>query len=76
MRRTAIERAAAEHLKLILEPSGESALAAVLSAATRGLRLGRRVDDGGDMNDFKNRGYTEFCGKPKRRRFGNSSRSN
>jgi threonine dehydratase len=36
-------RAAAEHLKLVLEPSGASALAAVLTAASRGLQLGARV---------------------------------
>jgi len=36
-------RAAAEHLKLVLEPSGASALAAALTAADRGLELGARV---------------------------------
>jgi threonine dehydratase len=36
-------RAAAEHLKLVLEPSGASALAAVLAARSRGLDLGSRV---------------------------------
>ena len=36
-------RAAAEHLKLVLEPSGASALAAVLTARSRGLELGDRV---------------------------------
>lgn len=36
-------RAAAEHLKLVLEPSGASALAATLAARSRGLALGDRV---------------------------------
>ena len=36
-------RAAAEHLKLVLEPSGASALAVALTAASRGLELGKRV---------------------------------
>ncbi len=36
-------RAAAEHLKLVLEPSGASALAAALTARSRGLELGKRV---------------------------------
>ncbi len=36
-------RAAAEHLKLILEPSGASALAATLAARSRGFELGDRV---------------------------------
>jgi threonine dehydratase len=36
-------RAAAEHLKLVLEPSGASALAAALTARTRGVNLGNRV---------------------------------
>lgn len=36
-------RAAAEHLKLVLEPSGASALAAALTAGSRGLQLGPRV---------------------------------
>jgi len=36
-------RAAAEHLKLVLEPSGASALAASLAARSRGLVLGTRV---------------------------------
>jgi threonine dehydratase len=36
-------RAAAEHLKLVLEPSGASALAAALTAQSRGLELGKRV---------------------------------
>jgi threonine dehydratase len=36
-------RAAAEHLKLVLEPSGASALAAALAAKSRGLELGDRV---------------------------------
>lgn len=36
-------RAAVEHLKLVLEPSGASALAAALRARTRGLELGQRV---------------------------------
>jgi threonine dehydratase len=36
-------RAAAEHLKLVLEPSGASALAAVLTSRARGVELGPRV---------------------------------
>lgn len=36
-------RAAAEHLKLVLEPSGASALAATLAARSRGFELGDRV---------------------------------
>jgi threonine dehydratase len=36
-------RAAAEHLKLVLEPSGASALAAALTAQSRGVELGQRV---------------------------------
>jgi threonine dehydratase len=36
-------RAAVEHLKLVLEPSGASALAAALTARARGLDLGTRV---------------------------------
>lgn len=36
-------RAAVEHLKLVLEPSGASALAAALTAAHHGLELGTRV---------------------------------
>jgi len=36
-------RAAVEHIKLVLEPSGASALAAALAAKTRGLELGKRV---------------------------------
>jgi len=36
-------RAALEHLKLVLEPSGASALAAALVAKQRGVDLGRRV---------------------------------
>jgi threonine dehydratase len=36
-------RAGLEHLKLVLEPSGASALAAALAAKVRGVDLGRRV---------------------------------
>lgn len=36
-------RAALEHLKLVLEPSGASALAAVLAARARGTHLGKRI---------------------------------
>jgi threonine dehydratase len=36
-------RAAVEHLKLVLEPSGASALAAALAANARGLKFGKRV---------------------------------
>jgi threo-3-hydroxy-L-aspartate ammonia-lyase len=36
-------RAALEHLKLVLEPSGASALAAALLAGRRGIELGSRV---------------------------------
>ena len=36
-------RAAAEHLKLVLEPSGASALGATLAARSRGIELGDRV---------------------------------
>jgi threonine dehydratase len=36
-------RAAAQHLKIILEPSGASALAAALTANSRGLEIGQRV---------------------------------
>jgi threonine dehydratase len=36
-------RAALEHLKLVLEPSGASALAAALVARRRGVELGNRV---------------------------------
>lgn len=36
-------RAGLEHLKLVLEPSGASALAAALAARTHGLDLGKRV---------------------------------
>ena len=36
-------RAAVEYLKLVLEPSGASALAAALAAKSHGLDLGNRV---------------------------------
>jgi threonine dehydratase len=59
-------RAAVEHLKLVLEPSGASALAAALSGRPRGVELGPRVGvvcSGGNIAADK---FAELLAEPAR----------
>jgi threonine synthase len=57
-------RAAAQHLKLVLEPSGASALASALTAQSRGLGFGQRVGvicSGGNIAPDE---FVKILGKP------------